>query len=78
MDSEAPTITVEIGQHCVTGVQVDGGAAVSLMTDQTMQELGLQNLEPTNIVLRVADQRSEIVGNSSRRENNGCRFGILC
>ena len=39
------------------GVQLDGGAAVSLMTDQTMQELGLKDLEPTNIVLRVADQR---------------------
>lgn len=57
MDSEAPTITVEIGQHCVIRVQLDGGSAVSLMTDQTMQELGFTNLEPTNIVLRVADQR---------------------
>ena len=36
MDSEAPSITVDIGDHSVIGVQLDGGAAVSLMTEQTM------------------------------------------
>ena len=36
MDSEAPSTTVDIGDHSVIGVQLDGGVAVSLMTKQTM------------------------------------------
>ena len=57
MDSEAPSITVEIGNHSISGVQLDGGAVVNLMTEHTMEELGLKTLEPTNIILRMADQR---------------------
>ena len=57
VDSEAPSITVEIGNHSVLGVQLDGRAAVNLMTEQTMKELGLTTLEDTNIILRMADQR---------------------
>ena len=53
---EAPTIIMEIGHHSVIGVQLDGGAEIRLMTEHTMQELGLTNLEPTNNILRVADQ----------------------
>ncbi|KAI5065815.1 hypothetical protein GOP47_0018439 [Adiantum capillus-veneris] len=57
MDLEAPTISLEIGSHSMTGVQLDGGVAVSLMTEQTIGELGLKQVEPTNIILRLADQR---------------------
>ena len=57
MDLEAPTISVEIGNHNIAGVQLDGGAAINLITEQTMDELGLKNIEPTSIVLRLADQR---------------------
>lgn len=57
MDLEAPSITVEIGNHSIMGVQLDGGALVNLMTEQTMSELGLKTLEPTNIILRMANQR---------------------
>ncbi|KAI5056279.1 hypothetical protein GOP47_0028097 [Adiantum capillus-veneris] len=57
MDLEAPSISLEIGSHSMTIVQLDGGVAVSLMTEQTMGELGLKQVEPTNIILRLADQR---------------------
>ena len=57
MDSEAPSIIVDIGDHSVIAVQLDGGVALRLMTKQTMQDLGLTNIEPTTIVLCVADQR---------------------
>ena len=57
IDFEYPTITLEIGHHHISGVQLDGGAAVDLMTKQTMNELGLTNLKPTNIILCVANQQ---------------------
>ncbi|KAI5063849.1 hypothetical protein GOP47_0020519 [Adiantum capillus-veneris] len=57
MDLEAPTISLEIGSHSVTEVQLDGGAVVNLMTEQTMGELGLKQVEPTNIILHLANQR---------------------
>ena len=56
-NSEFPTITVQIHHHSIHGVQLDGGVAVILMSDQMMQDLGLTNMEPTDTVLRVADQR---------------------
>lgn len=57
MDTDVPSISLEIGNHSITGIQLDGGATVSLMTEQTMEQLGLGNMDPTNIVLWLADQR---------------------
>ena len=57
IDSKAPTITLKIRHHHIFGVQLDGGATVNLMTKWTMNELGLTNLEPTNIILHVVDQQ---------------------
>ena len=53
---EFPTITVKIHHHSIRGFQLDGGAPISPMTNQTMQDLGLTNMEPTNTILHVADQ----------------------
>ena len=57
-NSKFPTIIVEIHHHSICGVQLDGGTAVSLMTDQVMGDLSLTNMETTDTILRVADQRS--------------------
>ena len=57
VDPSSPIIDVTIGNHCVAGVQLDGGVAVNLIIEQTMEELGLEGLEATNIVLHLADQR---------------------
>ena len=39
----------------ITGVQVDGGSSVNLMTVDTMEKLGLSDLLPTDLLLRMAD-----------------------
>ena len=39
----------------ITGVQVDGGSSVYLMTADTMKKLGLSNLLPTELLLQMAD-----------------------
>lgn len=54
-DPGAPTIDVSIDGVLVQGVQVDGGASVNLMNVDTMEELGLDQLMPTTVVLRMAD-----------------------
>ena len=46
-DPGAPTIDVSIDGVLITGVQVDGGSSVNLMTADTMEKLGLSNLLPT-------------------------------
>ena len=40
-DSEVPTISVEIERHMIPGVQLDGGAAVSLITDNARSRVGI-------------------------------------
>ena len=54
-DPGAPTIDVSIDGVLITGVQVDGGSSVNLMTADTMEKLGLSDLLPTNLLLRMAD-----------------------
>ena len=76
VDMEAPTITVEIGQHVVTGVQLDGGAAVSLMTDQTMQDLGLGTHKYSFVSSRP--KTSQTFGYITRCENRSDRVGVPC
>ena len=54
-DSGAPTIDVSIDGVLITGVQVDGGSIINLMTADTMEKLGLSDLLPTDLLLRMAD-----------------------
>ena len=56
MNFEAPTITLEIGCHHIAQLQLDRGVAVNLITEPTVNELGLTNLEPKNIILPIANQ----------------------
>ena len=56
-DPGAPTIDVSIDGVLVQGVQLDGGASVNLMNANTMEELGLDQLLPTTLMLRMADSR---------------------
>jgi hypothetical protein len=37
-------------------VQVDGGSSVNLMNAETMEKLGLTQLKPTTLILRMVDQ----------------------
>ena len=55
LDPGAPTIDVSIDGVLITGVQVDGGSSVNLMTADTMEKLGLSDLLPTDLLLRMAD-----------------------
>ncbi|KAH7297847.1 hypothetical protein KP509_25G015200 [Ceratopteris richardii] len=56
IDSNAPTVTVEIKGYVVPGAQLDSGAAVNLMTEYMMKALGLNHMEETPMSLRMADQ----------------------
>lgn len=54
-DLGAPTIDVSIDGVLVSGVQMDGGSSVNLMNANTMEALGLTDLLPTSVILRMAD-----------------------
>ena len=41
----------------ISGIQVDGGSSVNLMTADTMEKLGLTNLLPMELLLRMANHR---------------------
>ncbi|KAH7281481.1 hypothetical protein KP509_36G050100 [Ceratopteris richardii] len=56
IDSNAPAVTVEIKGYAVPGAQLDSGAAVNLMTEYMMKDLGLNHMEETPMSLRMADQ----------------------
>ena len=51
----APTIDVSIDGVLISGVQVDGGSSVNLMIVDTMEKLGLTNLLPIELLLRMTD-----------------------
>ena len=58
VDPGAPMIDVNIQTTMIRGAQLDGGAVVvNLITEQTMEVLGLKGLESTSLILRLADQR---------------------
>jgi hypothetical protein len=40
----------------ITKVQVDGGYNVNLMSAETMEQLGLTQLKPIALILRMVDQ----------------------
>ena len=54
-DLGAATIDVSIDGVLITGVQIDGGSSVNLMTADTMEKLDLSNLLPKELLLRMAD-----------------------
>ena len=51
----APVVDVIIEGVMVVGFQVDTGSSVNLMSMETMEELGLTNMVPTSIILKMAD-----------------------
>ena len=54
-DPGAPAVDVIIDGVLVAGFQVDIGSSVNLMSVETMEELGLTNMVPTSIILKMAD-----------------------
>ncbi|KAH7289485.1 hypothetical protein KP509_30G004300 [Ceratopteris richardii] len=56
IDSNAPSVAVEIKGYAVPGAQLDSGAAINLMTEYMMTALGLTHMEETPMSLRMADQ----------------------
>ena len=46
-----PTVTMHIGHTQIPNVLVDLGAAINVMTIETVRKLGLTNLRPTPTVL---------------------------
>ena len=54
-DPGAPEVDVIIDGILVAGFQVDIGSSVNLMSMETMEELGLTNMVPTSIILKMAD-----------------------
>ena len=50
-DPDVPTIDVKIDGILILGFQVDIGSSVSLMSTETIKELGLTNMVPTSVML---------------------------
>ena len=54
-DPGAPTIDVSINGVLISGVQVDEGSSVNLMTADTMEKLDLTSLLPIELLLQMAN-----------------------
>ena len=54
-DPGAPAVDVIIDGVMVVVFQVDTGSSVNLLSMETMEELGLTNMVPTSIILKMAD-----------------------
>ena len=59
IDPRNHVVSVQIGDVLVSNVLIDLGAAINVMTNQTMDQLGLVHIRPTPTVLELAD-RSKI------------------
>ena len=55
-DPRNPIVTVQIGHTQIPNILVDLGAAINVMTIETIRKLGLTNLRPTPTVLELADR----------------------
>ena len=55
-DPGNPIVTVQIGSTQIPNVLVDLGAAIIVMTIETVRKLGLTNLRPTPTILELADR----------------------
>jgi len=58
-DPGNPVVSIQIGDVLVSNVLIDLGAAINVMSKQTMDQIGLVHIRPTPIVLELAD-RSKI------------------
>ena len=59
-DPGSPTIAVNIGGNCIDKALLDLGASVNLMPYSVYKQLGLGELQPTNITLSLADRSMKI------------------
>ena len=59
MDPGIPMVTITINNFSIPKTLIDLGAAINVMTLETMEYLHLTNLRPTKTVLELAD-RSKI------------------
>ena len=59
-DPASPTISVNIGGNCIDKALLDLGASVNLMPYLVYKQLGLGELQPTNITLSLADRSVKI------------------
>ena len=55
-DPGNPTVTVQVGHTQIPNVLVDLGAAINVITIETVKKLGLTNLRPTPTILELADR----------------------
>jgi hypothetical protein len=60
VDPGIPMVTITINNFSISKTLIDLGAAINVMTLETMRQLNLQNLRPTTTVLELAD-RSKVV-----------------
>jgi hypothetical protein len=60
VDPGIPMVTITINHFLISKTLIDLGAAINVMTLETMRHLNLQNLRPTTTVLELAD-RSKVV-----------------
>lgn len=51
-----PMVTVQIDLVSISNTLVDLGAAINIMTSETLKLLGLKNLQPTPTILELADR----------------------
>jgi len=54
-DPESPTISVKIGDQVMDRCLLDLGASVNLLPYSVYKQLGLGELQPTNLTLLLAD-----------------------
>ena len=54
-DPGAPAVDVIIDGVLIPGFQVDTGSSVNLMSVETLNELGITKMNPTPIILKMAD-----------------------
>ena len=59
-DPESPTISIVVGNSNLGHALVDLGESVNLLPYSVYVELGLRELEPTNITLQLVDRSVEI------------------
>ena len=61
-DPRNPIVIMQIGHTQIPNVLVYLGAAINVLTIETVRKLGLTNLRPTPIVLKLADRSTIKLG----------------
>lgn len=51
LDSRAPMIDMDIGNSSILSVQLDGGATVNLITEQTMEAFGQRLIMRISLIM---------------------------